>query len=253
MKRYKGIIGAVGIAASLGLFAYVSHDAVYEESETEEFYEEEPEYAPELPADEVLPTRKNNIPESKKEEKTLKERDYSKNKLKEITPEKKEITPKNLTSHPFFLKPSSLEEALEEEEERPEYDLGSEERNTKTKKELETYFFNALEANDFKVAESYLGDLELRNPELPVYVVSAYNSYLDKIIENCKGYDLDSVFRKVMWMNFFIIEHQKTVPFYVSRSEQLDRIDQTMLFDKGNQALEAVEYCIEKRSGERGP
>ena len=60
------------------------------------------------------------------------------------------------------------------------------------------------------------------------------------MVENCKKYDYDSVFRKVMWMNiFFIPKYEQNI---------LDckiGIDPPLLVRKGNQALEAIEYCHE--------
>lgn len=252
MKLYKGIMGAAGVAASLGLFAYASHDAVYEESETGEFPEENPEYAPELPAEKATPyapndRQKDDAPETKRRRKAV---NSSENYTKGRTAEKPAY-------RPVSPKLSDLEKALEEEEERieealeerPEYDLPPEERNEKTAEELETYFSKALSAKDFRVAESYMTDLELRNSEreyreaVPFIIIFCYRSYLDDVLANCDNYSYDSVFRKIMWMNFYVLGHPEVFPIYHPDTQ----VTQSTLFNKGNLALEAVEYCSEKK------
>ncbi|MEK6863639.1 MAG: hypothetical protein AABW53_02995 [Nanoarchaeota archaeon] len=242
MKLYKGLMGAAGVAASLGLFAYASHDAVYEESETEEFPEEEPEYGPELPAEKAAPYAQEDDPQES-EEKYKNEQNPSGNK-------KEKRRYKNPAYRPAFPKLSNLEKTLKEEEEKPGYDLPPEEREEKSESELEDYFYEALFANDFKVAESYMIDLELRNPgeykhPLSFFTVCAHYNYLEDIITNCDKYDYDSVFRKVIWINIFIYEHPEMFPISGNNNTQ---IIPSTFFNKGNLALEAVEYCIEKRT-----
>ena len=87
------------------------------------------------------------------------------------------------------------------------------------------------------------------------YISDAYDEYLSNILENCKKYDYDSVFRKVIWMDiFFIPKYEKNILnckiYHVAEHDRkyIKKFNPFTLISKGNQALEAVEYCIEKRT-----
>ena len=134
---------------------------------------------------------------------------------------------------------------------------GGEEGKSKIRK-IDEYFHTALEEDNFKVAASYITDskriaeLEQRlTPEayekietdLVYGIASEYDRYLSEVIEKCYQHDYDSVFRKVMWMNFFLAEHPNAfIPGRYVKDFSLDEI-----FRKGNEALDSIEYCIEKR------
>ncbi len=260
MKLYKGLMGAAGVAVSLGLFAYAGHDAVYEESETEEFTEENPEYAPELPAEKAAPYAQEDDMQESEEHPKIKQNSSE---------DKKKERRKNLASRPSLLKSNGLEYILEEEE-RAEYDLSVEERiimlqNLPAKdvmyaiNTLYAHYQRALDADDFKVAVSYITDFkkatELKNPgggpalaaietNLAYGIILKYDRYLSSVVEDCGRYDFDSVFRKIMWMNLFMIEHQDAF----AEDKYVIDLSLATLLNKGNQALEAVEYCIEKKA-----
>lgn len=154
-------------------------------------------------------------------------------------------------------KSSKLEEALEEEEELAWYDLPPEKRDFKTPEEVRDYIIAALNARDYKVAESYLSDFQkVLPPEeykqqkkvFPYVITSNYDEFLTGVINNCEKYDQDSVFRKVLWMNFFAEEHQDIFPIPASFNPYTGKdIDLAALLKKGEQALNVVEHCPEKK------
>ena len=202
-------------------------------------------------------------PEKKKERKPVA-------KLPETTNHKSPLKirsyPPSRSRHP------SLDYILEEEGddiEKPWYDLSQEEREYlieswggeegKSKiRKIDEYFHTALEEDNFKVAASYITDskriaeLEQRlTPEayekietdLVYGIASEYDRYLSEVIEKCYQHDYDSVFRKVMWMNFFLAEHPNAfIPGRYVKEFSLDEI-----FRRGNEALDSIEYCIEKK------
>ena len=246
MKRYWPIMGAVGVAATVGLYGYVNRDPLYEEPETEEFLEEETEYEVEVPEEGVeIPVP--YAPKATKEKKSENSPKYH---------EKEETKP-----HIPSLPKPSLEETLEEEQ---PYDLPSEKRialttnwtlgNVKSRmEELEKNYQTALGAYDFKVAASYIADFQrfmeaektikpgayqkIEN-DLAYHIATEYDSYLSGVIDNCNRHSFDSTFRKVMWTNIFLAEHSEIFsPDYVEQSNLAN------FLKKGNQALEAVEYC----------
>ena len=232
-------MGAAGVAATLGLYAYVNRDPLYEEPETEEFLEEVPEYEEALPEDEIP------VPHTAK--KTEKEKNQIKRKQNSQKDYQKEIKPRNQAYNPTLPKVSGLEEVVEEE--RPWYDLPKEKREALTitnnsiedfgrnMDELFKHFFASLEAYDFKVAASYIDDLQC-NPCINE-ITAQYNAYLSDVIENCHRQDFNSVFRKIMWMNLFLAEKQDILTI-VSYDEGFNL---ALFIKKGNQALEAIEYC----------
>lgn len=254
MKKYWPFMGAVGVVAAIGLYAYVSRNYFYKEQETEEFVEEEIEYEEELPEEEVEKFVPYNSARSTEKEKTNSKKYY----------EKEEKTG-NRAYNPSIPKSLGLEETVEEEEK--EYDLPPEKRialttnwnleNVKDRmEELEKYYQESLDADDFKVAALYITDFQrfmeaerYSKPEayqkieddLTYHIATKYNSYLSEVIENCNKHSFDSVFRKVMWMNVFLAEHQNQFTQDISGKEpSLANFTQ-----KGNQALEAIEYCHE--------
>lgn len=264
MKRYWPLFGAVGIASTIGLYGYVSRDPLYEEPETEEeFFEEEIEYGAELPEEEI-PVPKYTT------KKIEKEKIQTKRKQKHPDKDNKETKPKNMTYYPSLPK-SSLEEALEEEnEERPWYDLPAEKREALTSnwtlenlgdksEELGNHYREALKAYDFKVAASYIADLSyivnlssIAEPEkyvhpesydriradLAYHIATVYDDYLSEVIANCNGHSFDSVFRKVMWMNLFLAEHQE-----IFASDYIREFNLETFVEKGNGALDSIKYC----------
>jgi len=244
MKRYWPFMGAVGVAATIGLYAYVNRDPLYEEPETEEEYlEEGSEYEAELPEEEIPApyTTKNT-----------KEKDQTQRKQKQNKYDQKEnkSNPYNRSSP----KPSGLEETLEDEE-RLWYDLPTEKREFQSWEELGKYVNAALEAHDYKVAESYMQYaekfVEPKTPEnykdqkkaMSYVIISRYNEYLNEVITNCRNQSYESIFRKVMWMNFFATEHDQIFPIYDPETEK--NLDLVSLFEKGNEALDSLKYCHE--------
>lgn len=245
MKKDWPFIGAVGIAAAIGLYAYINRGLFYEKPETEEFVEEEIEYKEELPEEEEIPAPYTT--EKTEEKKQIKEKQYSSKDTKTKT--KLRNRPLNFPSLPEH---SGLEEIVEDEE-RPWYDLPAEKREFKTWEELGNYFNAALDAKDYKVAESYMQyaeqfvepkttqNIEDQKKAITHVIISRYNEFLNEIIGNCKNQDYDSLFRKVMWMNFFATEHEQAFP--IVDPETRKDLNLTVLYQKGNQALESVEYC----------
>jgi len=241
MKKYWPIMGTVGLAAMVGSYAYVNHDPLYQESETEGFLEEEIEYEVELPEEKETPAPHT----TKKKEKKQKQNRYNGKETKSNQP-----------YHSTLPRPSQLEQAAEEDEERPPYDLPQEERDKLTDRQLLDYWGESLNNLDYKVAETYSSDLkkryESRGKESgwdECNISDTYDRDLSDMIENCKKYDYNSVFRKVMWMNvFFMPKYEKSIPnceihVYGDGPYHIKKFDPITLINKGNQALEAIEYC----------
>ena len=245
MKRYWPIMGAVGVAATVGLYGYVSRDPLYEEPE--EFLEGETENEVELP-EELVPYEDSKI--------------EKKNQPKQISPkyDKKEETQRNRPYRPLLPKSSGLEDALEGEEEYPWYYIPPEERGDLTLEELDRYMSEAREANDFKVALSYIKDFQKitesrriaagsTNQEavtavgndLTYGIVFDYDEYLTKVIKNCKTHDYNSVYSKVWSMNFFLAAHPN--PEMFTNDRYVKRLDLDALIYKGTLALGVVESC----------
>ncbi|MEK6905166.1 MAG: hypothetical protein AABX24_02070 [Nanoarchaeota archaeon] len=261
MEQYKVILGmAAGASLCFGLYAYQSHNPT-DNTSTTEFLEEEKVSEPERPYHQKK--RQDASPEKKKERKPVA-------KLPKTTNYKS--SPKIQLYHPSRPRYSTLDYVLEEEEddgEKPWYDLSQEERkylieswggeDGKSKRQkVDEYFHTALEEDNFKVAASYITDskriAELEQQLTPeayekietdlVYgIASEYDIYLSEVIEKCYQHDYDSVFRKVMWMNFFLAEHPNA--FIPSRYVKNFSLDE--MFRKGNEALDSIEYCIEKK------
>ncbi len=261
MKQYKIILGmAAGASLCFGLYAYQSNNPA-SNAGTKEVLEEE------------------KVSEL--------ERPYHQKKRQEASPKKKEerrpvaklpktinhkSSPKIQSFHPSRPSYPSLDYVLEEDGddvEKPWYDLSQEEREylieswggedgKSKRKKVDEYFRIALEEDNFKVAASYIADskriagLEQRltleageniENDLVYGIASEYDGYLSEVIERCYQHDYDSVFRKVMWMNFFLAEHPDAfIPGRYVKDFSLDEI-----FRKGNEALDSIEYCIEKR------
>ena len=174
----------------------------------------------------------------------------------------------------YFSHPRSenqeLEEAREriredEEEERPWYDLPEEERNFQSREEVLEYYDEALNANDYTVAETYIKDILQFYPEhergyqassLATSIISHYREYVRDIsfkmlyysssyLRNyCESLDYNSTYRKVLWMDFFLINHQDVFP--IRSPFDGDRDDLTTLIERGERTLEAVTYCHEE-------
>ena len=253
MKRYKPLIGVFGLAAIVGLYTTVNRTSLYKGPETEEFLEEETEPEVESPEEEMqeapLPY---HPPKVKREEKNIPRPQPNSLKYDQKQKRSQHQLPKN----PFPL-PQRLDDFVQEEaEEKPSYDLSTEEREKLTVQQLLMYGGLALQNLDYKVAETYSSDLKKRygNEKYlfdECHISEAYDRDLTDMVENCKKYDYDSVFRKVMWMNiFFIPKYEQNIldcKIDVSGdgSTYIKRLDQVSLVQKGNQALEAIEYCHE--------
>ena len=241
MKRYWPYRGVVGLAAALGLYAYVNHDPLYEEPETEEFLEEDtPEYESQLPADEIT------IPHAPK---IKKEKNQLKNKQNPQKYNQKETTPRNQTYHPQFPKSLNLEDIIEERE-KPWYDLPPEEMSPE---ELLDYYNTALNEEDFKVALEYMLELKkhyygsnfqerkYKVEGLDCGIVFSYDKYLSNVVENCKKYGFDSVFNKVNFMNvFFLSNYEHFENCNTKKKKDYVYPKPNELVEKGTKALE---YC----------
>ena len=261
MKQYKVIGGMVaGASLCFGLYAYQSHNPA-SNADTKESLEENRGFEPETPYSQKK--KYSASPEKKKERKPVA-------KLPETTNHKSPL--KIQSFHPSRPGYPGLDYVLGEDDddvEKPRYDLSQEEReylieswdgeDGKSKRQkVDEYVHTALEEDNFKVAASYITDskriaeLEQRlTPEayekietdLVYGIASEYDRYLSEVIEKCYQHDYDSVFRKVMWMNFFLAEHPNAfIPGRYVKDFSLDEI-----FRKGNEALDSIEYCIEKR------
>jgi len=184
MKQYWPIMGAVGLAATVGLYAYVSRDPLYEEQETEEFTEEEQGYEAELP-DEEIPAP--YTPKVKKEKNQIK------NKQNSPKYDKKEIIPRAQIYHPSSPKSSRLEDF---------------EFRYRARK----YFDEALEAKDYKIAETYIDDLpEDIKKDLLCQIVVSYSNYLTSVSKNCETQDHYSVLRKVLSMEAILDKYKEDI------------------------------------------
>lgn len=240
------VVGAAlgSIVATLGTYAYINYDLSSKRKlETESVEETEP--IVELPeSTEATPYRSEKTQQKAQNLPKYNQKKKSRNQL----------------NHPT-QKPSDLERTVEEEK---SYDLPPEKRialttnwsleNVKDRfEELGKHYQDAMDAHDFKVAASYIPDFQRfmeaekdTKPEayqkiendLAYHITTDYDKYLSAAIEDCSKHDFDSVFAKVTWMNVFLAEHPRLFsPDYLEKSNLANFIR------KGNQALEAVEYC----------
>lgn len=257
MKRYWPFMGAVGIAATVGLCTYVSRDPLYEEPETEEFLEDEPEHEAEL-HDDKIPVPYDSQSPAAKEKKQIKEKPNSPKYRK------KEEKPPKLPSQPSSPKSSDLENAVEDAQEFPSYYIPPEERDY-SKEEFRKGFFGAIRAREYKVAETYFADVQKYfNTQDQEYIKAVknfllcqiavdYHDYLSDVIK-CREQDAYSVLRKVIWMDSFLNQYkddlitrcttrdgiEKNPPGY---SEYSIEITADYLKQKGEKALEKVINC----------
>ena len=242
MKRYWPFMGAVGVAATVGLYGYVNRDPLYEEPETEEEYLEEGfEYEVEGLEEVEMP-----VPYATKD--TEKGKSQSKRKQTSQNRQRKETKPKNQSSRLSFPQPSGLEETVEEDEEYPSYYIPPEERDSKTVEELKGYFIDALNEEDYRIAESYIDTIlnhydererEKVQKDHTDIIIKDYEIYLESTIKYCNsflldGKNLESLKIKVAQMDVFFFQNSK----YNIREEE--RIYFT---NKGEVAIKAVEYC----------
>lgn len=137
----------------------------------------------------------------------------------------------------------------DDEGDKPWYDLPPKERS---QEKIAKGFNGALDAKDYRVAASYIdnfeefalsGEEEKDKRAITYVIVSGYNDFLNEIIQDCQkyGYDYDSIFRKVIWMDFFLIDHQEILP--VIDSETRKELDLLTLIQKGEQAIQAISDC----------
>lgn len=253
MKRYKPLIGAVSLAATLGLYAPVNHDPLSQEPQQ---FMGEQEHGSEYEAG-LLEEEIKEASVSRDSAKIRKEE-----KIAQIQPnspkhDQKQKNPQDRSHRTLLPQPQGLDDVVEEEaEERPPYDLSPEEREQLTYSQLIRYGIEALSNQDYKVAETYSSDLKKHHEGKQhifheCFIGLRYDDDLSDMIEHCTKYDYDSVFRKVMWMNvFFIPKYEnsldcETTIFVDSSSYIVKRINPGLLIQKGNQALEAIEYCHE--------
>ena len=244
MKRY-GIAGTVILVAGIGL--YLNCDQKHEETKSKQSAPgEKVGYQPEVP--------QNKTPASSTTAKRSEER-----RTKKTIPNKttNKSVPQNSYNPYYSIQPTSpgLENTLDDEEEEEQwYNLPPEKRNFKTLAEIEPYLNAAINARDYKVAESYLTNFQkITSPEdyerlkkgLLYVIASDYNGYLTDILEHCDQYDSDSVLRKVLWMNLFTNNHPEVFP--IADPFTKNSLDIAALFKKGSLALDATEYCPEKR------
>ncbi len=249
MNKHFLVLGLAGLAGMTTLYTCTEPLAVKKQDQYQE--------TPESTAKKTVPVySRNNQPISPQRHSASKEPITRKgSKPDNSFPE----TAQNPTP-PFFPyslpKPSPSEETVEEEEPFW-YDLPAEKRNFKTSEEVGKYFNAALEARDYRVAESYLANFQkvMTPPEYEklkngfLYVITSdYNEFLTDIIDHCQKYDQDSVFRKVLWMNFFAAEHQEVFP--IADPYTRKDLDLTTLLKKGEQALHEIEHCVEKKLNE---
>lgn len=203
------------------------------------------------PVNTSTPYIKDNLHHSETPPKVKKISKSKKSNPKDNSPPE---TPKNQSTPNLsytFPRPSTSD--LEDDEELPWYNLLPEERNFKTLDQVGTYFNAAIEARDYRVAESYLNNFqEIATPQeyerlrkgLLYIITSNYNEYLNDILEHCDLYESDSVLRKVLWMNFFTNEHPEVFPITDQNTPPLDT---AALFKKGITALDSIKYCPEKK------
>ncbi len=296
MKRHRLFFGSVGVATALGLglYAYMNQRQLYQgsetkASETEGFQEEAQEYEPEHEMEDYasLPEEKaKEVPAQYNTSKVeRKDKDTSKSQpdpIKYVQKSKTVQSPISKTSLPTSLPASKgldsqgldnivedekdEEEEKKEKEEKPPYNLSPEERGGLTDQQLLKYGDEALNNLDYKAAEIYSSDLKKRHEagtgtERSIFdecrISEAYDRDLSDMVRNCKKYDYDSVFRKVMWMDvFFIPKYEQSlldcrispdsmVSVPGNDSHYIEGIDPGLLVQKGNQALEAIKYCHE--------
>ncbi len=256
MTRNWHVIGAVGFAAAL-MYTYVNRVMTRVEKANEGLKTLGEMYVPKkleslediLPKHYPLPTDEDKAKGIKEETKTR----QGPAKLYQ----KKEETLKNRAGRlPLPRYPDSAETITEEDKERRWYDLSAEERELETREDMIHNFNSALEEGDYKAAESYIknliddsADLDETRQELKralsSAIISNYNIYLDKIIEDCDSYDYDSVFRKVMWVNFFAAENEEIFPISIPFSDYDPEkdLDLMALLEKGDRVLSIVEDC----------
>ena len=242
MKRYWPIVGAVGVAATLGLYAYMNHSPTQknDRSQLEDIVENREGTSP------------SEEPNQSTEPKTYPESNQRRNKHyseKKTEKQHQAATPKLKPKREFPKIPNYPKDENEEEEERASYDLPKEKREALTTTtnsienfgsnmdELFKHFEASLDAYDFKVAASYIDDLQC-NPCI-TDITTKYNAYLSDVIENCHRHDFNSVFRKIMWMNLFLAEKQDIL----TKVSQNEGFNLALFIKKGNQALETIEYC----------
>ena len=245
MRQYLPVIGLVGLG--IGIASYESCGQPYQEKagSTKEESPTELPYSTPTPPYSIKKQEPRTVPKSKTDppQKTIK---------------RQPVAPK--TYYPYYpFRPTLpyLEDTVNdgyEEEEQPWYNLPPEQRNFKTLKEIEPYLNAALEARDYKAAESYLTSFqEITSPQeydrlkkgLLYTITTNYNEYLNDVVEHCNQYDSNSVLRKVLWMNVFANAHPEVFP--IPEQNAKSYLDIAGLFKKGILALDAIKYCAEKR------
>ncbi len=138
-----------------------------------------------------------------------------------------------------------------QEEEYPTYYIPPEERDYQNATEFRLNFFEALEAQDYKAAESYIADipkyfapsLEARMKQSYLcHITVDYNRYLSAAIQNCKEQDAFSVLRKVIWMESFLGIYYNDI--ITCGSPDVSSHD--YISKKGEKALQEVINCTEE-------
>jgi len=171
---------------------------------------------------------------------------------KKDNPVQKNFQDQSHPNLPYTIPKTSPLEEVAEDQESAWYDLQPEERDFRSLDQVGTYFNAAIDARDYRVAESYLADFQkIAAPQeyerlrkgLLYIITSNYNEYLNDILEHCGRYDSDSVLRKILWMNFFTNEHPEVFPIPDQNALPLDT---AALFKKGITALDSIKYCPEK-------
>ena len=241
MKKYILGLGVAGLAGMTALYSCSEPKVILTPNYSVETPKSNPFNTP-------TPYSKDNPPHSETPPKVKK---TSKSNPKNNSPPE---TQKNQsTPNPFYVFPRPSTSDLEDDEDLPWYNLPPEERNFETLDQVGTYFNAAIEARDYRVAESYLSNFqEIAAPQeygrlrkgLLYIIASNYNEYLNDILEHCDRHDSDSVLRKVLWMNFFTNEHPEVFPI-ADQSTLL--LETAALFKKGITALDAIKYCPEKK------
>jgi hypothetical protein len=248
MKHFwKMTAGAVLAGTALG---YCTYQEIYATESTPSNLEERVQSP--LPSSKPKPqgyTYPNHVPSEKERLEETRQRiiEYA----EEVKRNQEMSSSGNPAAHLYDLPFQNFYGNKEDDEnrERPWYDLPPEERKPE---KIAKGFNGALDAKDYRVAASYIDDFEafsLPGEEeedkkaITYVVVSGYNDFLNEIIQDCQkyGYDYDSIFRKVIWMDFFLIDHQGVLPMFdpVIR-DQLELVD---FIQKGEQAIQAVSGC----------
>src|SRR3989344_8751492 len=250
MKKYIPLLGIAGIAATVGFYLH------YNQTEETKPEEGKREYQPQVPQ------TKNSSPpyqKSQKKEKNEHKKPVQNKTSKTYPSAPKQTSQKTLPQNSPPSRPSSsptLEQTLNDEEQKEEfwYDLPADKRYFKTVSEIEPCFNGALDARDYKAAESYLTSFqEITSPQeydrlkkgLLYTITTNYNEYLNDVVEHCNQYDSNSVLRKVLWMNVFANAHPDVFPIPDQNAKSY--LDIAGLFKKGILALDAIKYCAEKR------